>query len=135
MWRHFRALLGHEPWHVEFWSAVGLVLAAAMLALGPADLQGNHNWRYLTDLVSDDTFAAVTALLGLAQLAATGADHKWGRIIMSFGAAVYWLTLAHSLWLGNPTSPGVVPFATLGLQNLASVLLIRLRPPRQSHDV
>ena len=133
-WQHFRALLGHEPWHIELWSAVGVLLMSAWSGLGPADLQGNSNWRYLSLLVSDDCFDAATLLLAVAQLAAVSLDHKWGRMIMAFCAALFWFTMARSLWLGNPTSVGVVPFLTLGLQNLASVLLIRLRPANRLHD-
>lgn len=133
-WQYFRVLLGHEPWHVEFWSAAGMMMLWAMLTFGPAAVEGESNWRFLSGLVSDDVLGTVTFLLGVAQFTAACADHKWGRMIMAFGAAVFWLVLAHSLWMGNPTSPGVVPFLTLGLQNLASVLLIRLRPQRHWHD-
>lgn len=125
---HIVTLWHHEPLWAELWSGVGMILWSKWLYWGSVDLERQDNYRYITSLVTDDSLEAIGFVLGLLQLSLVLFDQKWGRTAMAFFAALFWMTLAHSLWLGNASAPGSAAYLTLGLQNLASVALIRLRP-------
>lgn len=125
---HLRGMLRHEPLWDEFWSGVGIVMWSKLLLWGTIDLDQQDNYRFISSLMSDTGFELIGFCVGAGQLAAVCTNHRWGRTIMASLAALFWLTLAHALWLGNSSAPGVAAHLALGLSNLGSVALIRLRP-------
>ena len=118
------ALLRRAVNQPETWSGMALIVWAWWVAFSPGGLDGLQIYRALTTAISSHMLIWTALGIGTLQLGAILWNRRWPRVVMTFFAAAFLLTLTHGLWMGAPTAPGAALSLTLGVMDMALMLLL-----------
>lgn len=115
-------VFSHEPWWVEFWSAIAAILWSYISILS-GDKIYYHSIFIELSVLADAKFWQISAIiLGICQISSLIYNEYKLRWLICLFAAWFWTLLTLAVNQSEPHPPGLALYATFSCINLVSMI-------------
>lgn len=115
-------VFGHEPWWVEFWSALAALFWAYVSQLSGEQVYYHPIFMELSIIASARFWQVCAVCLAILQISILVYNDYKLRWLMCFFAAWFWCFLSVAILKSEPHPPSLALYATFALINLFSMI-------------